>query len=105
MTLLDAALACARRGWAVCPCTPGGKANGKATRYEGGYKHATSDEAQIEKWWSDHPVDNPAVAPGKSGITILDVDTGLTDEDSLRAFMRERNIPMTFAVRTGKRPQ
>lgn len=105
MTMFDAALRCIARGWAVCPCKPGGEANGKATRYNGGYKDATTDEAQLEKWWADHPNDNPAIAPCKSGITVLDVDTGLTDEDSLRAFMRERNIPMTFAVRTGKRPQ
>lgn len=105
MTLLDAALDCAQRGWAICPCRPGGKAKGKATRYEGGYKDATTDEAQLGKWWSAFPDDNPAIAPGKSNMTVLDIDTGLTDEDSLRAFMRERGIPETFAVRTGKRPQ
>ena len=99
MTLLEAALACIRRGWSVCPC------DGKITMYEGGYKNATTDEAQVRAWWTKTPNANPGIAPGKSGTTALDIDTGLADEESLRAFMRERNIPMTFAVRTGKRPQ
>lgn len=99
MTLLETALSCVRRGWAVCPC------NGKVTMYEGGYKDATADEEQVRAWWESKPQANPGIAPGKSGISVLDVDTGLTDEESLRAFMRERGIPETFAVRTGKRPQ
>jgi hypothetical protein len=36
---------------------------------------------------------------------VLDVDSGLDGEDSLRAFCEARGIPETFAVRTGKRPQ
>lgn len=99
MTPLDAALDCIRRGWAVCPC------NGKVTMYEGGYKNATTDEEQVRAWWEKTPNANPGTVPGKSGNTVVDIDTGLTDEESLRAFMRERNIPETFAVRTGKRPQ
>ena len=35
---------------------------------------------------------------------MTDIDTGLTDEQSLRAFMAAHDIPETYTVRTGKRP-
>jgi hypothetical protein len=84
MTLLDAALDCAQRGWAICPCRPGGKAKGKATRYEGGYKDATTDEAQLGKWWSAFPDDNPAIAPGKSNMCLASSDLPVSDNQNSR---------------------
>lgn len=98
MTMLDVALACIKRAWYVFPC------GGKVPLYEGAFKDATLDEDKVREWWTATPNANPGIAAGKSVITVLDIDTGLTDEDSLREFMRERGIPETFAVRTGKRP-
>jgi hypothetical protein len=97
--MLATALACTARGWHVFPC------NGKIPIEEGGYKTASTNETKVRDWWTRYPNANIAIAPGPSGITVLDLDTGLTDENSLRAFCAAHGIPETLAVRTGKRPQ
>lgn len=66
----ERALAYARRGWPVFPCQPGGKA--PATRH--GYLDATTDPAQIERWWKRNPHANLAIATGAPGPDVLDID-------------------------------
>jgi len=99
MSMLDLALQCAARGWYVFPC------RGKIPIHEGGYKNAAVDADTIQRLWASNPNANPAIVPGASGFTALDIDHGLGDEESLRAFMQARGLPPTFAVRTGKRPE
>jgi hypothetical protein len=87
ISLLDAALAYAERGWRVCPLyepSPSGMCScgrpdcnspGKHPRTRHGLKDATTDEACIHTWWSDWPDANIAIATGQdSGLLVLDVD-------------------------------
>ena len=97
--MITHALAALKRGWYVFPC------NGKIPIEEGGFKTATNDEAKVREWWTAYPKANPGVWPGGSLITSVDIDTGLTNETSLREFCARYGLPETFALRTGKRPQ
>lgn len=67
---LEAALSYARRGWYVFPCLAGLKV--PATAH--GYQDATTDQAQIERWWAENPRYNVAIATGPSGLLVVDVD-------------------------------
>ena len=79
---LEAALSYARRGWHVFPCLAGLKV--PAT--ERGFYDATTDQVQIERWWTDNPHWNVAIATGASGLAVIDVDpAGLAHWDKLLA--------------------
>ncbi|MEO8697090.1 MAG: bifunctional DNA primase/polymerase [Acidimicrobiales bacterium] len=69
--MLSAALAYARRGWAVFPLVPGGKE--PATAH--GFKDATTDPETIRGWWSTNPAYNIGAACGASKLFVVDVDT------------------------------
>lgn len=76
-TMLDAALEYASRGWAVFPCSPGGKIPFKGTN---GSIDATTDEQQIRDWWEANPNANVALATGcKSGLHVIDIDAARSD--------------------------
>lgn len=60
-------------GWPVFPLRPGGKT--PLTR--NGFKDATTDRSQIEKWWSDHPDANIGLPTGHH-FDVIDVDTPLS---------------------------
>jgi hypothetical protein len=68
--VLDQALAYARRGWPVFPCQPGRKT--PATAH--GYLDATTDPGRITAWFARHPERNLAIATGRPGPDVLDVD-------------------------------
>jgi hypothetical protein len=68
--VLDHALEYARRGWPVFPCHPGRKT--PATAH--GYLDATTNPAQISAWFARHPDRNLAIATGRPGPDVLDVD-------------------------------
>lgn len=98
--MLEIALGCIARGWHVFPCRP----KTKEPAVKGGFKAATIDEAQIRSWWTRWPDANVGIATGASGLCVLDVDTGLDAEADLHSFMREKELPETYIVRTGRRP-
>jgi hypothetical protein len=89
---LKAALTYAARGWYVFPLRPRDKT--PITRR--GVKDATTDAAQIREWWKETPSANVAIATGRSGLVVIDVD-GLTGETSL-AKWQEENAPFPFTV-------
>jgi hypothetical protein len=98
--MLGIALACARRGFWIFPCQPGTKK--PATR--NGYKDASNDEATIRAWWMDNPDCNVGIATGASGLTVLDIDAGITDRAMAMVFIN--SLPGAhYAVRTGRRPE
>ncbi len=68
---LDCALKYAKRGWAVFPCKPGGK----APLTQNGFKDASRDPKQIKRWWRKWPEANIGIATGAlSGLVVVDVD-------------------------------
>jgi Bifunctional DNA primase/polymerase, N-terminal len=68
--MLAAALRYAQADWPVFPCIPGQKA--PATRH--GFLDATTDPGKITWWWSRHRERNVAIATGRPGPDVLDVD-------------------------------
>jgi Bifunctional DNA primase/polymerase, N-terminal len=82
---LAAALRYAQAGWAIFPCIPGEKT--PATRH--GFLDATTDPDQITWWWSRHPERNVAIAAGRPGPDVLDVDVR-ADGSGFPAFGRLR---------------
>jgi hypothetical protein len=101
-SLLDWALSGLSRGFYVFPCKPRSKQpNGELVPH--GVNDATNSESQIREWWQREPEGNPAVALGPSNITVLDVDSGLTDISAAREWCHRNQLPSTLTVRTGRR--
>lgn len=86
MSLLDAAVACARQrlhvfplhsadGSGRCSC---GRADcgsaGKHPRTPRGFHDASCDESTIRAWWTKNPDANVGLATGASGLVVIDVD-------------------------------
>lgn len=98
---LTSALKFARGGFPVFPVA----ARGKAPLTENGLKDATTDERQINRWWSKWPDANIAMATGH-GMVVLDIDVdadrGVDGYDSLRLWESEfEALPETWMVLTG----
>jgi hypothetical protein len=104
-SLLEHALACLDRGWAVFPCYPRRKEPAGEV-VPNGVKDATKNRDQVIRWWTKNPNYNPAIGLGLSGehgLTVLDCDEGLATIEAARAWYRELLLPSTFTVRTGRR--
>ena len=119
-SMLDAALAHARRGWpvfplfepvwllegepVVCSCGDAGCTNiGKHPRTRRGFKDATTDEGEIQKAWEASPTANIGVPTGAvSGMVVLDIDPRHGGDDSLEALEAEHGkMPHTVEQLTG----
>lgn len=68
--VLAQALTFARHGWPVFPCRPGEKTPATAR----GFRDASTDPAQIARWFGYHADRNLAIATGAPGPDVLDVD-------------------------------
>lgn len=78
VSMLDAALAYAERGWHVFPCAPGSKIPFPGSS---GSKQATTDERQIRLWWEQTPTANVAIVTGsRSGLYVIDVDAAASED-------------------------
>jgi hypothetical protein len=82
---LAAALRYAAADWPVFPCVPGEKV--PLTRH--GFLDATTDPDKITWWWSRDPGRNVAIATGRPGPDVLDVDVH-KDGNGFAAFNRLR---------------
>jgi hypothetical protein len=115
-TPLEAALAYAKRGWPVfplhhpdphrgCSCIDALKCRspGKHPRTRKGLKDATTDEAQIRRWWELYPLANVGLAMGrKSGLVALDVDPRSGGDASLCELIEAHGeLPNTLEATTG----
>jgi hypothetical protein len=96
MSNLDAALALAKRGFAVFPCWE----NTKKPVTKNGFKQATTDLEVVRGWWTGYPKANVAVATGAaSGKFVLDADMqcGRDGEGSLKK-LEEKYGPLPATV-------
>ncbi len=107
MTYLDAALGFAHKRLPVFPCQPSGEGAKRPYPRTHGFKDATTDEATIRSWWSEHPDALVAMPTGEaSGFVVLDVDmdrAALKDgEASLNALLATHGavLPETRIART-----
>jgi hypothetical protein len=98
--LTEAAESAVRRGWHVFPCIYAGKKPFKGTR---GSLDARPDDLALTKWKSGFPA-NPAVRLDKSGLTVLDIDSGAESVGDVIAWMRRNDIPDTLIVASGRSP-
>jgi len=67
--LLEAALQYAELGYPIFPCAPGRK----TPITKNGFQDATTDAAQVERWWQQCPSANIAMAT--AGLLVVDVDS------------------------------
>lgn len=67
---IQSALALAARGWHVFPCAVGGKQPALRGNWQ---HHATTDPAQIRRWWTTRPY-NIGLACGPSSLVVIDLD-------------------------------
>jgi hypothetical protein len=102
MTLLDAAIRYAARGWPVFPLAVRGKMPLIAKADGGrGFHDATTDTDQIREWWTRWLQANIGIASGH-GFDVLDVDTDHGGEETLAALEAEHGpLPATVKATTG----
>lgn len=67
---LAAALHYAEHGWHIFPLIP----RDKKPLGDGGFHRATTDATQIRAWWAATPNANLGLAPGPSGLVVVDID-------------------------------
>jgi hypothetical protein len=107
----------ARFGWFVFPLcsidTKTGKCSckrpdcnsknqGKHPRTQNGVLDASNDPDVIRKWWTKWPMANIALACGKSGLVVLDVDPRNGGEETLVELKKQHgDLPPTPMALTG----
>ena len=95
MTMRESALALARQGFAVFPIKAGAKA---PPLVEGWQRVATSEETQIESWWTQFPEANIGVHC--DGLCVIDVDPKKGGFESLAVLEQEIELESTYEVET-----
>lgn len=83
---LDAACRYAEIGWPVFPCR---KHPDKQPLTEHGFKDASTDEAQVVKWWRRWPDAQVGVATEGANLTVIDLDLNPAEgKDGIASFSR-----------------
>lgn len=109
--MLEAALAYARMGWPVFPCSPSSKAplTPKASapgKKDGGHWLASLEEKKIRAWWKRWPKAMIGVPTGlRSGFVAIDLDPREHGADEMLASLRKwstggRALPACAVSRT-----
>lgn len=93
--MLTEVLNYSKQGWHVFPLQP----NGKAPLVAGGFKQATTDTEQIQKWWTANPAANIGIALDASGLCVVDVDTH-GDINGFESLPLLGDLPETAVART-----
>ena len=116
MSLKQQALSYAKRGWKVlplhfitnngiCSCQKGAncKSAGKHPMLQHGLKDASSDPADINKWWDRWEYSNIGIVTGDiSGFWVLDIDPRNGGDDSFADLELEYGeLPKTLTAHTG----
>jgi hypothetical protein len=63
------------------------------------------DRPAIRAWWERWPKANVAIATGASKLTVIDIDHGIACWENLADWAVPRGLSLTYAVRTGRRPE
>lgn len=96
--LRSAALDYVRAGLEVIRLVPGTKDPFKGSH---GYLDATTDAAQVNRWWAQHPDANIGIRP-PAGVIVLDVDPRHGGDTELARMARFRGqLPDTWTAHTG----
>ena len=108
------ALEYADEGWPVfpihyptnqgCSCNKDCGHIGKHPITEHGYKDATTDVDQIDKWWREYPEANIGIPTGMKTFFVLDIDVadGKLGDESLAELEKEfGKIPFTLEATSG----
>jgi len=101
---LTAALDLAAAGVPVFPAGPN-----KRPLLVGWQEKASTEAAQIHRWWLVHPVALPAIFVGGAGLVVIDCDRHPGGRDGIQAFKRLvdasgsklTSVPMTSTARGG----
>jgi hypothetical protein len=94
LSMLSYAKACVARGWKIFPLQP--RQKNPATPH--GFKDATNDLEQINRWWTENTNYNIGVACGESNLTVLDFDS----DTGYSQYIAQASLPETFAVKTSR---
>lgn len=87
-TVLRAARAYAARRWHIFPIRPGEK-----TPLTGrGFKDASVDSIQIERWWTRWPDANIGLDCGRAGVVVVDVDPRHGGDEAWRKLIDEHGL-------------
>ena len=97
MTMLNSALHYASMGWKVFPLAQGSKVPREGSK---GVHDATTDEQQINEWWSMEPSANIGIATGQeSNLIVIDVD-GDPGMQSMRQVVSQLPKEHTRVIKT-----